>query len=145
MYGTLSKMANSYDVHSRTVSRIWRRARASRTYLCAVNAVRSRLKSRKGRPRANVDTICAALKSTPLFQHTTLRNAAAALGIAKTTLRNVLTLQKCMETFVFKNGDNTYRLQHMAKSRRRRKNEHIDSIQCSPAAFNLARNIVKEA
>ena len=61
-YGTMSKVANCYDVHLRTVSRIWKRASASGTYLRAVDAVKSRLKGRKGNPRANVDAISAALK-----------------------------------------------------------------------------------
>ena len=52
VYGTLSKVANSYDARLRTVSRIWRRARASGTYLCAVNAVRSRLNGREGKARS---------------------------------------------------------------------------------------------
>ena len=36
VYGTLSKVANSHDVHLRTDSRIWNRANAIRTYLDAV-------------------------------------------------------------------------------------------------------------
>ena len=71
VYGTLSKVANSYEVLLRTVSRIWRRASASGTYLRAVNAVKGRLNGRKRRPRANVDTIGATLKPTLLRQRTT--------------------------------------------------------------------------
>ena len=90
VYGTLSKVANSDDVYLRTFSRIWRRASASGTYLSAVSAVKSRLNGRPGKPRANVDTISAALQSTPLRQRTTLQDAVAEIGTAKTTLWNVL-------------------------------------------------------
>lgn len=56
-----------------------------------------------------------------------------------------LSLQKCMESSLFKNVGNTYKQPHLSKSHRRYRGEDIEDLVCDNVAYNLARNIVNES
>lgn len=58
-YGTLGTVAGKFGVHYRTISRIWRRTKASGSYLGGVKVVKSICKERCGRPRKDADEVNA--------------------------------------------------------------------------------------
>ena len=97
-YGTLGSIADKFGVHSRTVSRIWSRAKASGSYIGATKAVKSLCKENSGRRRIDAAAVNASLKATPLRQRTTVRDAAAAIGIGATTLWNFLKRKEIRRT-----------------------------------------------
>lgn len=89
-YGCIENVAAKYKVDRRPISRIWKRGTQSATSIEAFRAARSFKKGKSGRPKKNADEISCALKGTPYRKRRTVRDTAAAIGIAKSTLWDIL-------------------------------------------------------
>ena len=86
--------AEKFKTSTRTVKRIWQRRKDATSPEEVVDALRSRRKGRCGRPRKDADAVIDALRAVPLRHRRTLRHAAEATGIAKSTLRRCLKEQE---------------------------------------------------
>ncbi len=87
--GAFSKVAAQYNVHPKTVSRIWHRGRSSLEAGAIVADVSSKRKGSCG-PKSKMNDINFALTALPLNRRGSLRSISAATGIPITTLHRQL-------------------------------------------------------
>ncbi|XP_057543296.1 uncharacterized protein LOC130821520 [Amaranthus tricolor] len=82
-YGFINEIAKKYDVHRRTIGRIWRQIRDQKNNQVPIN-VNNKKKGSKGRPSIPFDE--NKLKSIEKVKKTTLRALSRAIGVSQTTI-----------------------------------------------------------
>ena len=89
--GSIKSCSDTYDVHRRTIMRIWERALSNyRNPNIGAFISSPQMKGRSGRPTKWVrDDVREAVKALPLHLRRTFRSMATALEIPKTTLHRM--------------------------------------------------------
>ncbi|KAL6575383.1 hypothetical protein OROMI_012668 [Orobanche minor] len=82
--GTVSKVANSFSISTRSVSRIWHEGKSIRSTNCELSMFSFKLLNRACRKRVEIDP--EQIKSIPLCRRTNIRSLSKALCMAKSTV-----------------------------------------------------------
>jgi IS30 family transposase len=98
-HGKIQEIADRYEVHASTISRLWRRALQVEAHNYPdynIEGIKSRHKNGGRRPMYNSDDIVAAIEAIPLEKRRTIRDISNQLKIPKSTIHRIVTNTGCL-------------------------------------------------